>query len=266
MLNHSVQVGEQEDSEYSPSPLGGKLMPNPFPGLRPFTLDECHLFFGREGQIDQILLKLSQHRAVTVMGYSGSGKSSLMYCGLVPTLYGGFVTETGPNWKIVVARPGTAPIENLTNAILEKLLKDGKIQNSDKPIHRAIINSTLRNSSNGLVEITRYIQTRLGENIFFLIDQFEELFRYKDSKVENADNESLAFVNLILTTVNQTQVPAYLSLNMRADFIGNCAAFPGLTELINKSNYLVPQMTREQKRMVIEGPVAVGGGVLPSVW
>jgi energy-coupling factor transporter ATP-binding protein EcfA2 len=260
MLNHSVQVGEQEDSEYSPSPLGGKLMPNPFPGLRPFTLDECHLFFGREGQIDQILLKLSQHRAVTVMGYSGSGKSSLMYCGLVPTLYGGFVTETGPNWKIVVARPGTAPIENLTNAILEKLLKDGKIQDSDKPIHRAIINSTLRNSSNGLVEITRYIQTRLGENIFFLIDQFEELFRYKDSKVENADNESLAFVNLILTTVNQTQVPAYLALNMRADFIGNCAAFPGLTELINKSNYLVPQMTREQKRMVIEGPVAVGGG------
>ena len=38
------------------------------------------------------------------------------------------------------------------------------------------------------------------------------------------------------------------------------ATFPGLTQMINTSNYLVPQMTREQKRMAIEGPVAVGGG------
>lgn len=30
--------------------------------------------------------------------------------------------------------------------------------------------------------------------------------------------------------------------------------------MINASNYLVPQMTRDQKRMAIEGPVAVGGG------
>src|SRR6478735_5216849 len=73
---------------------------NPFPGLRPFTVDECHLFFGREGQVDDILVKLSQNRFVCVMGYSGSGKSSLMYCGLIPVLYGGFVTQTGPNWNI----------------------------------------------------------------------------------------------------------------------------------------------------------------------
>jgi hypothetical protein len=46
---------------------------NPFPGLRPFTVDECHLFFGREGQVDDILVKLSQNRFVCVMGYSGSG-------------------------------------------------------------------------------------------------------------------------------------------------------------------------------------------------
>ena len=58
--------------------LGGE---NPFPGLRPFSVDDSHLFFGREGQIDDILLKISKNRFVTVMGYSGSGKSSLMFCG-----------------------------------------------------------------------------------------------------------------------------------------------------------------------------------------
>jgi NACalpha-BTF3-like transcription factor len=47
---------------------------------------------------------------------------------------------------------------------------------------------------------------------------------------------------------------------MRSDFIARCSVFPGLTQKINQSNYLVPQMTREQKKMAIEGPVAVGGG------
>jgi len=68
------------------------------------------------------------------------------------------------------------------------------------------------------------------------------------------------YVNLVLTAIHQKEVPVYISLNMRSDFIGDCASFSGLTQMINDSNYLVPQMTREQKRMAIEGPVAVGGG------
>ena len=35
---------------------------NPFPGLRPFTVEECHLFFGREGQVDEMLLKIALNR------------------------------------------------------------------------------------------------------------------------------------------------------------------------------------------------------------
>ena len=47
---------------------------------------------------------------------------------------------------------------------------------------------------------------------------------------------------------------------MRSDFIGDCSQFPELTHIINKSHYLIPQMTRDQQRLAIEGPVAVGGG------
>ena len=260
MLNYSVQVGQLEDESSRLSTLGGKVTSNPFPGLRPFSLDECHLFFGRENHVDDILLKLSQNRSVAVMGYSGSGKSSLMYCGLVPMLYGGFMTESGSSWKVIIARPGNSPIQNLTDSIVSLLVQDGRLEESDITIQKAVINSVLRSSSNGLIEISRYIQTHLKENVFFLIDQFEELFRYRDSGIENSDNESIEFVNLILSLTKQTQIPTYLTLNMRADFIGDSASFPGLTDLINSSSYLVPQMTREQKRMVIEGPVAVGGG------
>ena len=260
MVNYPLQVGESEDEEITPFPLNEKLAPNPFPGLRPFSLDECHLFFGREGHADEILEKLAHNRVVTVLGYSGSGKSSLMYCGLIPMLYGGFMTQNSPLWKVVIARPGSSPIENLTDSIIAVLAADGRLDESDIQIHRAVISSVLRSGSNGLVEICNYIRTELNENVFFLIDQFEELFKYRESKVENADNESIEYVNLILNTVAQSHSSVYVALSMRADFLGNCSEFPGLTELVNSSNYLVPQMTREQKRLVIEGPVAVGGG------
>ncbi len=234
---------------------------NPFPGLRPFTVEECHLFFGREGQVDDILVKLSQSRFVSVMGYSGSGKSSLMYCGLIPVLFGGFVTQTGPYWNTILTRPGTSPIQNLAESIVECLVSRNRISTGDRQIHKSIIHSVLRSGPHGLVEVSRYLQAHKLENVFFMIDQFEELFRFHEAGSEDeAFNESQEYVNLILSAIQQRDVPVYAAITMRSDFIARCSVFPGLTHEINKSNYLVPQMSREQKKMVIEGPVAVGGG------
>ena len=263
MLNYSVQVGEQEE-RLADLPISERLSSNPFPGLRPFSMDECHLFFGRESHIEEILLKLSQKRSVAVLGYSGSGKSSLMYSGVIPMLYGGFMTDTGPNWKVLVTRPGGSPLRSLVESVVNLLVEEGRLEPEDVPIQRAIILSVLRNSSDGLMEIVRYVQTHLRENVFLLIDQFEELFRYRATESFDDDNEALEYVNLVLNLAHQRTVPAYVAINMRADFIGNCASFPGLTELINDSTYLVPQLLREQKRKVIEGPVAVGGGRISS--
>ncbi len=259
MLNSPVKVGVTEDLDSEKSFSGSQTGINPFPGLRPFTMEECFLFFGREGQVDEILLKLSAHRSIAVMGYSGSGKSSLMYCGLLPVLYGGFVTETGPFWSILTSRPGDSPLSNLTESILNFLVQAKRIEEQDRHIHRAIVSSVLRSGPNGLVELSRFIQKDEKENIFFLFDQFEELFRHAEKANEEFVDEATACVNLILTAVKQKAVPVYIAINMRSDFIGDCAEFQGLTEMINSSNYLVPQMTRDQKRMAIEGPVAVSG-------
>ncbi|MFN8334296.1 MAG: hypothetical protein U0U09_04160 [Cyclobacteriaceae bacterium] len=253
--SEEIAVHPEDQTTFAPGTT------NPFPGLRPFTVDECHLFFGREGQVDDILLKLSQNRFVCVMGYSGSGKSSLMYCGLVPVLYGGFVTHSGPNWHIVVTRPGTSPIQNLAGSIVDYLISQNRIVSADRAIHKAIILSVLRSGSHGLVEVSRYLQKQHDENVFFMIDQFEELFRLHEEIVEeDAINESQQYVNLLLTAVEQRDVPIYSAITMRSDFIASCSVFPHLTDEINKSNYLVPQMSREQRKMVIEGPIAVGGG------
>ncbi len=234
---------------------------NPFPGLRPFGVEESHLFFGREGQSDEVLMKLSENRFVGILGASGSGKSSFMYCGLVPSLNGGFMTKAGSNWRVVVARPGGGPIDNLAEALLIKDKSYSKLSEEDKLIKKTIIGTVLRSSSLGLVEVVRQLKTDDDQNILVVIDQFEELFRFRKLEAATSDmDESSAFVNLLLEAIHQFDEQIYVTITMRSDFIGECAKFPDLTQMINDSHYLIPQMTRDQKRTAIEGPVAVGGG------
>lgn len=236
---------------------------NPFPGLRPFGIEESHLFFGREGQSDEVLVKLADNRFVSVLGASGSGKSSLMYCGLIPTLYGGFMTNAGSNWRIVVTRPGGGPIDNLAEALLQKNKEYQQLGTEDRLIKKTITGTVLRSSSLGLIEAVKQLKSSDSENFLILVDQFEELFRYKKIEAVNSESdESSAFVNLLLEAINQYTEPIYVALTMRSDFIGECAQFPNLTQMINDSHYLIPQMTRDQKRLAIEGPVAVGGGTI----
>jgi WD40 repeat protein/energy-coupling factor transporter ATP-binding protein EcfA2 len=232
---------------------------NPFPGLRPFKIEESHLFFGREGQSDEVLLKLSKNRFVGVIGPSGSGKSSFIYCGVLPILYGGFLTDASPNWEVIVTRPGAGPIDNLAESLLKNNQEYLDADADERKIKRTIFSTLLRSSSLGLVEAVEQSRRSADVNYLILVDQFEELFRFKDSTDPNSVNETLAFVNLLIEAINYPDSPIYVAITMRSDFIGDCAQFPELTRKINDSHYLIPQLTREQKRRAIEGPVAVGG-------
>jgi len=231
---------------------------NPFPGLRPFGIDECHYFFGRESQVDEVLLKMAQNQFVTVMGYSGSGKSSLMYCGVLPVLYGGFMTNAGANWNVIATRPGVSPIDNLAESIIKSDPSNPYYTEEEYTINKAVVSSLLRGNTKGLLEAIDKRYKKHGENTLILIDQFEELFRFQDDY--NLYEDARNYVNLLLEACRNSASPVYVAITMRSDYIGQCSKFPGLTQLINQSNYLVPQMTRDQKRVAIEGPVAVGGG------
>lgn len=254
MSEKELQIGQEQQADIS-------QFVDPFPGLRPFGIEESHLFFGREGQSDEVLMKLAENKFVGILGASGSGKSSLMYCGLIPTLYGGFMTQAGSNWRIVVTRPGGGPIDNLAEALLNKDQVYNELDDEEQLIRKTITSTVLRSSSLGLIEAVKQLKSSDQENVLILVDQFEELFRYKKLETLSSDlDESSAFVNLLLEAVHQYDAPIYIALTMRSDFIGDCAAFPDLTQMINDSHYLIPQMTRDQKRLAIEGPVAVGGG------
>ena len=57
-----------------------------------------------------------------------------------------------------------------------------------------------------------------------------------------------------LPTAAQHEVPVYVVMTMRSDFLGDCAVFHGLPEAINAGQFLTPRLTREQRREAIVGP------------
>jgi tetratricopeptide (TPR) repeat protein len=236
------------------------IQPNPFPGLRPYGPDEEHLFFGREKEVEAILRRLRMHRFLPVIGTSGCGKSSLVRSGLIPALESGMMTTAGSSWRMAVMRPGEDPIGHLAAALDEPGVL-GEAGGELASTNRVLLEATLRRGSLGLVAAVKQAHLSADDNVLILVDQFEELFRFRRSRqIENSRDEAVAFVKLLLEAARQTPVPIYVVLTMRSDFIGDCMDYPGLPEAINESHYLVPRMTRDALRSVITGPIAVAGG------
>jgi hypothetical protein len=235
---------------------------NPFPGLRPFEPDEDHLFFGREQEIDDLLRRLGTRRFLSVVGTSGSGKSSLVRSGLIPSLHSGSSVKAGSSWRVAVLRPGEDPIGGLAAALdATDVLGGTAVDTALAGTGRVMLDATLRRGSLGLIDAVRMARIPPDDNVLIVVDQFEELFRFQRSRhIANAHDEAVAFVKLLLDGVAQQELPIYVVLTMRSDFIGDCMSYPGLPEAINDSVYLVPRMTRDELRSAITGPVAVAGG------
>jgi hypothetical protein len=234
---------------------------NPFPGLRPFETAESYLFFGREGQSEELLKRLRQSRLFALVGTSGSGKSSLVGAGLVPYLYGGLLPDAGSQWRVVVFRPGENPIRNLAEALNAPDVI-GRANPSEEQAVRdlTLLEVRLRRSGLGLIEVVRLARLPEGQNLLVIIDQFEELFRFAGAAGQPGDDA--AFVKLILEGTRQTEEPIYVVLTMRSDFIGDCAQFRDLPEAVATGLYLIPRMTRDQQRAAIEEPARVAGGTI----
>jgi len=228
---------------------------NPFPGLRPFAPEESDLFFGREKESEEVLKKLLKNRFVTVIGASGSGKSSLIYCGVLPKVRK--LGDQKSSWKIIMFRPGNDPIGNLGNSIKENI--GGDVAGSENPSHENIILDIHLNPDGIASALNKYL-IKGDDKVLLVVDQFEELFRYSALDAsESRSGHTAEFVEKLVSSILQPEAKIFTIITMRSDFIGECAHYQGLTQLINNSNYLVPHMDRENYRQAIEGPVKYAG-------
>ncbi|MBN1560491.1 hypothetical protein JW998_09585 [candidate division KSB1 bacterium] len=221
----------------------------PFVGLRPFESEDSIYYFGRDQQIRELLQCLHNTRFLAVVGSSGCGKSSLIRAGLIPHLEAGFLVQDRDLWHVARMKPGDSPIDNLAATLCQVFDADvQKCQGFAREIR-----------DYGSQSLLNFIVPHLNSadsNLFILVDQFEELFRfglYTDDPAKRED--AAAFVALLLQLSAQTDYPVYICLTMRSDYIGDCDAFAGLPQAMNRSQYLVPRLTREQRREAIAGPV-----------
>ena len=67
------------------------------------------------------------------------------------------------------------------------------------------------------------------ENVLIVVDQFEELFRFRRSRqiAELARRGGRASSSCCSKPPQQTTCPIYVVLTMRSDFIGDCMEYPG---------------------------------------
>ena len=221
---------------------------NPYLGLSPFTLQNSELCFGREGRITEMIQKLNRKRFLAVVGASGSGKSSLVGAGLIPNLL-----KNNHNqqviWRVATMRPCANPIQSLVESLVDAGVIDDK---DDGQVQQAMLAATLRRSSMGLVHAIQ--QAQLTQKVLLIVDQFEELFRYSEQGQSNAEQTN-QFVALLLEAVKQKNVPIFICITMRSDYFGDCAKIHGLPEIINEGQYLVPPMTRSERKKAITEPM-----------
>ncbi len=129
-------------------------MKSPFKFLDSYTKEDREIFFGREKEIEELYRRLFESRVLLVYGESGTGKSSLVNCGLLNKL------NYGEHLPVYIRRYDNI-VESLSEAI-QILLKDS----SPRQMLTALM------FKKALSEISDYEQKKL----IFIFDQFEELF------------------------------------------------------------------------------------------
>jgi hypothetical protein len=240
----------------------------PFPGLRPFSKRDHEYFFGREAQKYALYLLLTRNHFISVVGSSGSGKSSIVRAGLLPMLEDEDASSGGNVWQYTTMRPGRDPIERLARALAKVSMKE------TDPLfvaRRDRLAAVLRASRDGISEALAQTAPEGAAQFVIVVDQFEELFRYlsagaQANRIETAKRreEATNFVQLLLAATRSYDSRIRVIITMRSDFIGDCANFHGLPEVVSAAQFLVPSLTRDQREEAIREPIKRSGATIDS--
>ena len=229
-----------------------RILDNPYPGIRPFKKSESGILFGRQTTTEALIEKLAERRFLAVLGSSGSGKSSLVRAGLVPVLES--LPGINGKWKVAICRPGKNPFGNLAMAVFRSgIMPD---------LSPAEIYEGLSGSSFGFQELYESYSKPRQYNSLLIIDQFEELFRYRSENGTTGRNDSSLFVKMLLEISRTPALHTYVIITMRSEYLGDSVQIPQLVEEINKGQFLVPLLDATQLRSAVTEPALVCNAVI----
>ncbi|MEO6039543.1 MAG: ATP-binding protein, partial [Saprospiraceae bacterium] len=160
-------------------------MKSPFKFLDAFELRDRAEFFGRDEEIDQLYRMVNKNRLVLVYGQSGTGKTSLVQCGLASRY-------DATDWLPVFVRRGAGMMASFAEAL-------GKV-----------LNRTLTSVTPADIDAAYAIYLR---PLYLIFDQFEELF------ILGSLEEQQQFVEMI-ATLHQAELPCRILFIIREEYLG----------------------------------------------
>jgi hypothetical protein len=147
---------------------------SPYRGLDRFEDRDKDLFFGRDQLIKSLLTQISASNVLLVLGASGSGKSSVVRAGLLPTLSG----LIGKPFRYFTLVPDTNPFESLRSS-----LQSGGFSQSQT--------RELGDPQSGTPARLIHALQREGDQWLVFVDQFEEIFTRSEERLRKSFIEAL---------------------------------------------------------------------------
>ena len=237
----------------------------PYRGLDAFREEDDAFFFGRgsaseaESRIGQLVRKVHEHSFVMLVGRSGTGKSSLIYAGLLPALR----RERDRFWNVLSLRPGPTPLRALAAAFNPRKDGEGAAEYATKITTEA---DRLKTGDPELLShmICEELDRAEGkpDRLLLYIDQWEELYAQGAS---GNDNDRAAqhttdvnrFIDLLLAA--SRTAPVSVVGTVRADFYDPLIAHQEIRSLLPTRQVLLGAMPRpELERTIVEPAKKVG--------
>ena len=237
----------------------------PYRGLDAFREEDSAFFFGRgsaddpESPIGELVRKVREHPFVMVVGRSGSGKSSLVYAGLLPALR----RERDRFWNVLSLRPGPAPLRALAAAFNPRADDEGAAEYASKIGDEA---DKLRTGDPELLShmIREELDRAEGkpDRLLLYIDQWEELYAQapsssdKDRAARHAADVN-RFIDLLLNATRSA--PVAVVATVRADFYDPLIGHQEIKSLLPTRQVLLGSMSRSDlERTIVEPAKKVG--------
>lgn len=225
----------------------------PYAGLQPLQPEDYPFFFARRQDVSHLIERLqprpggSRHHLVSIVGPSGSGKSSMVRAGLLPRLRGGAVPGSD-KWTYVIFTPGNNPFRRLAEAFRHEIPLLGSVRT---------IETALLADVQGLDYVVADVLALRSPETYLLlvIDQLEELI----TKAVDLDN-SRRFLNFLLAATgngNEQNGRLISIATLRADFYSTFLEMHGGAASLLQNTYPLAPLTLDKVREVIEEPARV---------
>jgi WD40 repeat protein len=187
----------------------------PYLGLQFFSEEDAAFFLGREKEAEELLQLVLHPNLVTLVGSSGSGKSSLAQAGLLPLLR----RQRPPNdvWDAVWLSPGNNPLRALADALVPLLYPDllDKISIQDKGGDLARVFA--KGPEEVEVTLRNCLKNWRTDRLLVIVDPLEELF------TQAREGQGQDFLKALLQA--QERLPLTLLFTLRADFYDLATGF-----------------------------------------